>query len=140
MSGPDLAGFEAAQRRLRDAFGQDVVFYSEQVVTLPSGTPTDAFGRALDPSVSGSAAVASGVVKCNVAFRALGEQGEVSPAGWFDHTHVMLIANPEASGTVDGKATFELRDSEYDIDAWKLDPGFKGVTRVLVYGRKRGDA
>lgn len=140
MSGPDLTGFAAAQRRLREEFGQDVVFYSESVVTLPPGTPTDSFGRALDPTVAGSAVAASGVAKCNVAFRALGEQSELSPAGWFDHTHVMLIANPEASGTVDGKATFELRGSEYDIDAWKLDPGFKGVTRVLVYGRKRGDA
>lgn len=140
MPGPDLAGFLAAQLRLRGWFGQDVVFYDAPEVTLPPGTPTDAFGRSLDPTIAGSAVAASAVVKCSVAFRALGEQGELSPAGWFEHTHVMLMTGSAAASAVEGKTTFTLRDGSYDIDAYKLDPGFQGVTRVLVYGRKRGDA
>lgn len=140
MASPNLAGFAAAQERLRQEFGQDVVFYAPPAVTLPPGTPVDQFGRPLDPTITGSAVSATGSARCNVAFRAIGDQAEPLAAGVFEQTHVMLIANPAASAVVDGKETFELRDGLYDIDTWKMDPGFRGVTRVLVYGRKRGDA
>lgn len=48
---PDVAGFKAAQDRLIDVLGEDVVFLIPQTATWPPGTPLDDTGRPYDPTV-----------------------------------------------------------------------------------------
>lgn len=134
---PDFAGFEQAQARLRASFGVDVDFFNAPSVTLPSGTPVDQHGAPFDPTVAGSAVTASARVKCSVAYRSGGDQAKATAAGVFDHTHVMLISGSAAASAVSAAQTFLLREETYDVEVAKLDPMFDGVTRMLVYGRKR---
>lgn len=80
---PDLAGFAAAQKRLRGQMGADVTFRIPTAPVWPVGTPTDPqTGRPFDPTVEPvTGGGFTGVVKrVGLVFRPIGGSVE-DPVG-----------------------------------------------------------
>lgn len=131
---PNLAGFRAAQERLRGEFGEAVVFLQDAVVTFSPDVAVDEAGRPFDPFAQpASSAQSSAVVKCSVAWRPMDAEG--GAMGWVDRQHVMLIASSAATSAVEGANEFLLRGERWQTDSFQLD-GLAGVSRLLVFGRK----
>lgn len=143
MPAPDLAGFAAAQQRLRDAFGEVVTFYADETeLVWPGGVTIDPeTHRPYDPTVVPvSSAVGSAQVKCDVVFKAINRAGiggevDFSEAGMAETDHIMLIAPSAAASAIDGKSTFHARDETFKITATKFD-GVGAIQRYLTYGRR----
>lgn len=137
---PDLAGFADAQDRLRDHFGELVVFIAPTEHTWPSGTPIDPeTGQPYDPVVAaqGSASSSSAALYANVAARPYGRADvEWTSVGARDVDEVMLIADTSASAVMASAASFVVRDTSYKLSSWQLD-GVGGVQRAIAFGRQR---
>lgn len=131
---PNLAGFRRAQERLREEFGEEVVFLQDAVVTFPPDVAVDDDGQPFDPfAAPASSAQASAAVKCSVAWKPMDAEG--SAIGWVDRQHVMLIASSAATSAVEGADEFLLRGERWQTTSIELD-GLGGVSRLLVFGRK----
>lgn len=140
---PDLDGFTDAQRRLRGAFGEEIVFLFPEEVTWPPDTAIDPeTGRPYDPVIEPSGSTQpTATVKCNVVFKAINRAGisgeaEATAVGWLEAGNMMLIADITDRATIDGAVRFQARDELWDIHS-TLEDGIGGVQRYLVFGRKR---
>lgn len=137
----NLAGFADAQERLRQQFGETVVFLQPPVFTYPGGTPIDPdTGRPYDPViVPTSSAQASAVVNCDVAYEAYragrDRDSDVGAIGFVDRAHIMLIADLTASAACAGAESVRLRGATYKITAMKPD-GVGALQRWLTFARK----
>jgi hypothetical protein len=135
----DLAGFTAAQQRLRQQFGEDVTFYGAEVNVFPAGTPIDPeSGRPYDPALEPTSSTrASAVVKCNVAYRSRIERAQEQAAlGIGGRMHVMLIADITDAVHINDKVEFEVRTERFKLEASEPD-GVGAVQRLLVWGRRQ---
>lgn len=136
---PDLTGFREAQRRLRDAFGQDVTFHWPPTQTWPEGTRLDPeSGQPYDPTVKPVAsAPRSAVVKADVASSpGRKDSTDTTAFGELEVGDVLLIVNPEDALAVAGATRFELPNGErYAVRATR-DDGIGGVDRHLVFGER----
>lgn len=133
----DLAGFAAAQQRLRGQFGEQVVFLQAPSFTYPDGTQVDPDnGQPFDPAVTPtSSAQASAVVNCNVAYRSTSDSDEESAIGFLDRTHLMLIADIADRAACEGAVTVVLRGQRFQVTAMKPD-GIASTQRWLTYARR----
>lgn len=139
---PDLAGFREALDRKRLLLGEDITFHGARVFTWPASAAIDPqTSRPYDPVIEPlSSAAASAVVRCGVFFRAVNRAGiggeqEVSAAGRFDKTHVMVIAPSGAASAIAPMRFFDARGERFLIDSQKFD-GVSGIDRYLVYGAR----
>lgn len=137
MVSADLAGFADAQRRLRDQFGESVVFLQPPTFSFPAGTQIDPdSGQPFDPAVTPTAsAQASAAVNCSVAFAAQDDAEREGPAGFVDRTRVMLIADIADRDACEGAVTAVLRGENFQITSMKPD-GIGGLQRWLTYARR----
>jgi hypothetical protein len=135
---PDLAGFTDAQQRLRERFGEPVVFLSDVQLQFAAGTQFDAeTGMPYDPVLEPTAsAQASATVRCDVAFRAIGNEVDFSALGAVEQTHVMLIADIADRAACEPCDEFVCRGERFQVTAQKPD-GIGGLQRWLVFGRRR---
>lgn len=136
MTGPDLAGFTDAQKRLREAFGERVTFVKPGVKTYPAGTKLDPeTNEPMDPLIDPiDAPETRVVVNCNVAYRT--QPAEADTIGWHDVEHVRFIADIADRAKIDGAKTAEARGQTYEIVSTTPD-GIGGVQRYLVEAHKR---
>lgn len=136
---PNLAGFRDAQRRLRDAFGQDVTFRWPPTETWPEGTALDPeSGRPHDPVVKPvTSAPRSEVVKADVASSpGRKDNSDTTAFGELEVGDILLILNLEDGAVVAGATSFELPSGErYAIRATR-DDGIGGIDRHLVFGER----
>lgn len=139
---PDLAGFADAQERLRDAFGELVVFLKPVEATWPPGTPLDPeTNRPYDPVVlPSSSGQASAVVNCDLAYRPWGRIGGAGEVEWtalggLETAHILLIASSGAASAIEGSSEFVVRDERYKVTSIMPD-GVGEVQRTVVQGRK----
>lgn len=137
----DLAGFAAAQSRLRNEFAEEVTFMYPAQFAYPAGTPIDPeTDEPYDPTVEPIAAsAASAVVRCNVAFYSSqrgGQEAQDTAAGLFEQTHLMLIADVAAASAIAPAIEFDVRGARHKIEAQKPD-GIGALQRYLVWGRQK---
>lgn len=139
--GADLAGFAAAQQRLRGQFGEAAVFLQAPVFTYPGGTPIDPdTGAPYDPVITPtSSAQASATVNVNVAFEAYraGRDRDDQPGaiGFVDRAHIMLIADLQDRSQCEGAISVLVREQLYKVTAMKVD-GIGQLQRWLTFARK----
>jgi hypothetical protein len=131
----DLAGFAAAQRRLRAQFGETAVFLQPPQFTYPSGTPIDPdTHRPYDPVIQPTAsAQASAAVNVTVAFATANPEDE-APLGFVERTRVMLIADLADRARCEGAAAVVVREGRYQVTSMKPD-GIGGLQRWLTFAR-----
>lgn len=139
MTGPDLAGFTDAQKRLREAFGEPVEFVKAAVATYPSGTKLDPeTGLPMDPLIEpDTSSEDTEIVNCNIGFRSdsRGDFAKADAAGWRDVEHVRFIADISDRAKIDGAVLARARGQEYKIVSTTPD-GIGGVQRYLVEAHK----
>lgn len=136
---PDLAGFADAQHRLREAFGEPVIFLHPPVETWPPGTALDPeTGRAYDPMIEpDTTAQASATVICDVATRPFSNDDvEVAPVGLVEREHQMLACDLGYASAASGAVEYEVRGARYAITSQRAD-GIGGLQRFLTFGRRR---
>lgn len=138
---PDMSGFEDAQVRLREQFGEPVVFLFEPVVTWPDDTPIDPeTGDPYDPAVRPEASgQASATVDCTIAFKAINRAGVTGgesegALGIVPSTHIMAICGSAAASAVDGAREMIARGEHFLVTSQKPD-GIGGLQRFLTYGK-----
>lgn len=139
MAAPDLAGFADAQERLRDHFGEVVVFLFPLERTYPPGTRIDPETQMpWDPTIEPSGtAQASASASCTVATRPFGKDDvEESALAGVERDHIMLAGDLELSSLASGAVDFEVRGDRYKVTSMRPD-GIGGVQRWLTFGRKR---
>lgn len=137
----DIAGFAAAQERLRGQFGESAVFLQAPVYSYPPGTLMDPdTGAPYDPVVVATAsAQASAVVRCDVAYEAFragrDRDNEPTALGFLDRAHLMLISGSASRAQCEGAVNVILRGQSYKVTNGKPD-GIGGVQRWLTYARR----
>lgn len=147
---PDIAGFEAAQVRLREQFGQDVPFYFASAAVWPPGTQLDPeTGNPYDPTVL---PVASGmgsalVPNVSVVHRPLGlsRRGiageEVTTAvGRFQEGEAALIIGVDdfLDNNLAEADFCHVHEDEWEITSFTADSlGTNDPQRYVLYIRKR---
>lgn len=142
---PDLAGYVAAQRRLRSKLGRIVKFYTERPPTydlsLPAGTFDPESGLPYDPTVkplSSGWVVAS--ARASIAFAPLATlrrdevQGE--PEGTRSRLNKDVILDVDDAWTASGASMFEIDGQFWEIVNRQFD-GIGGKQRYIVYGQDR---
>lgn len=137
---PDLAGFAEAQSRLRQKLGQDVAFYGPVTLTFPANTPLDPeTGQPYDPTISGSAASASGMVRCSVKRDVIHTQTVDTAAGIGGATHVVLLADdtPANRAVILPAESFVVTSAAFKVERTKLDPPVREAGRIVVFGRAK---
>lgn len=135
---PDLAGFAAAQNRLRDHFGELVIFLTPVAGAWPPGTPIDPeTQKPYDPVIAAQASgMSSAAVNANVVTRPYGKPDvEWAALGAVETDHVMLIAGASAF-PASAATDFEVRGDRYKVSSMRFD-GIGGIQRHLTFGRKR---
>lgn len=137
---PDLAGFRDAQKRLRQEFGEVVVFLGEVTATFPAGTAVDPeTGKPYDPTAEpDSQTQASASALCDIVARPVfGSEEQPSQGGIFETSHLILIADIDDRDLIEDKAHARVREREYLIAATRPD-GIAGVQRLLIACREEG--
>jgi len=138
MPEPDLAGFAAAQRSLRERFGEQVTFYGDVSFTYPPGTRLDPqTSRPFDPVIQPTAsAVATASGMLDVAFiTAEDDDARETPVGRVATQDLMLIADISERPLFEGKKTAVVRGEEYAVQAQRPD-GVGGLQRYLTWVKK----
>lgn len=142
MTGDPIAGYAAAQARLRAKFGRDVPFFTPTPTVWPEDAPKDLQGRPLDPMVEPLASgFASAAVNCNVAAKtATGDFSapiEDGPLGVVDHRSLVLIMDEADFPTIEAATEAEVFDARYKVvDAQPDQLGGDEVQRHLVFVEK----
>lgn len=138
---PDLAGFDAAQRRLRDKLGMVVTFFSPIPAQYDPSLPAEAFdpetGEPHDPTIQ---PLASGYASANYRCRVLGgplnsvEAPQVTDVlGPHSTRNVALTLDPERYADVQAASRFSFDDRSYEVRDTMKDT-IAGSERVIVYG------
>lgn len=147
---PDIAGFEAAQVRLREQFGQEVPFYFASASTYPDGTPMDPeTGQPYDPTIEpiasgmGSALVPNvSVVHRPMGLSRRGIAGEeaTTAVGVFEEGEAALIVGPDDfhDNSLDEADWCYVHEEEWEVTSWDADAlGSNDTQRYVLYIRKR---
>lgn len=146
MPEPDVAGFAAAQQRLRDKLGRRVTFWHPVPLEYPPDTPSGAFdpdsGFPYDPVnvvALNEGAMASASAMCSVVFAPLigiaREHNQQDALGLRAHTNMDLIVGMEDVAAASGAAKFAIDDIEWEIYDFQPD-GIGGLQRYVVFGRR----
>lgn len=136
---PDLAGFADAQHRLREGFGEPVIFLHPAVETWPPGTQLDPeTDRPYDPMIDPvTSARASAAVTCDVATRPFtGDDVEFAALGEYEREHQMLACDASYASAASGATDYQVRGGLYSVTSQRYD-GIGGVQRFLTFGRRR---
>lgn len=135
----DLAGFAAAQQRLRSQFGETVWFIQAESVTFPPGTPIDPVtNKPYDPAIAASTMVAaSASAQCDVFFRAIsrggmGHEYAQSAEGIRNFSLSMLITDISNRSICEGAVKVILRGDVWKVMSEKPD-GVGAVQRWLTF-------
>lgn len=140
---PDvLAGLADAQVRLRAKTGEDVEFFWSTGETWPPNVNLDPeTGRPFDPSVEPIASgVASGVARCNVAFRpvqGLNDSADETAIGNIQRADVVLITSVESWEDIKQATTFHAKGDRFKITQYHAD-GIGSNYRQLIWGERIG--
>lgn len=141
MVTPDIAGFQEAQRHLRDEFGEDISFHIPVAAVYPVDTQLDPeTGRPFDPTIQPETGGGfTDVVKhAHVIFRPIHVNLE-DPLG-DDHlagglrraTSVVLDIDVGDFADVEDATEVTLNTTRYKITDFERD-GIVGVDRVLAF-------
>lgn len=125
---PNFAGFREAQERLRDHFGQDLIFTTPGEKTWPEGTEINSdTGLPYDPEVTPVESPQTQVhVSCNVVKDGVGSGGNdeatKTAAGWLKDGGIVIIVDisdwnlvRNATTVVYADDTYTIRDSRHDF-------------------------
>lgn len=138
---PDIAGFQEAQRRLRDEFGVDITFHVPEVPVYPPDTQLDPeTGKPFDPTIRPTSGDGfTDVVKhCHVIFRPIHVNledplGDDHLAGGFRRqTSAVLDIDVADFPDVDDASEVTFNGTRYKITDFEND-GIVGVDRVLAF-------
>ena len=139
---PDVSGFAAAQRRLRDKLGRDVRFYTPIALTWPA-LPAGAFdpdtGEPYDPTIR---PLASGYVvasaRCSVVFQPLStirrDELQEEPTGIRSRLNKDLIIDVDDYWTASAATLYELDGEFWRIVKRKAD-GIGARQRYVIFGQ-----
>jgi hypothetical protein len=127
---PDIAGFRAAQQRLRELLGTTVTFLIPEAATWAAGEPIDPeTGRPMDPFAE--PATGGGLVEVTkrVSFvarpltsgRALGGDVAAAPIGNVDMGSAALIVDVADYPDVEDATRVHVGQALYDIENWRFD-------------------
>lgn len=136
---PDIAGFMAAQDRMRQVFGRDIAFDVPIAATYPPDTQLDENGEPYDPTVvpDSGGGTAPSVIHVGVVRQALpsDEEDEVSrgASGVRGNDRAVLIVAPPDYPTIQSAIGFTLDGIAYTITDTTQD-GIIGGERYLVFG------
>lgn len=135
---PDFEGFAAAQKALREKFGQDLTFAIPGEVTYPDGTPLDPeTGKPFDPTIEPIESEESETtVRVSVVNRpirtGLSDESERKAIGWLEEGGVVLIVDPEDWPEIENATRVQFADEWYAIR--QTDHDYLGeVDRYLVW-------
>lgn len=138
-----ITGYADAQARLRAKTGRELCFYTPVAETWPPGTPLDAHGKPIDPSVEPEQSGFEGKpILCNVASRpvrgAIGSGATDSPVGLIGSSSLVLITDPELYATVEDATECVVFGHRYKIEDAKPDQlGGDKVQRMLIFVEKK---
>lgn len=142
MPDPDIAGFAAAQQRLRDKLGLDIRFYIPVSEEYDPSVPLDPqTGKPYDPRIQPLASgFASATVRCTVVRTVVGRSPDTltdeTAIGAMNTEDVALIMAAEDWPLVSEATEFELFGIRYSIEDDRLD-GIGGAQRRVVIGEPR---
>lgn len=147
---PDLAGFDAAQRRLRQKLGRVTIFLQWIDEGYPQGTPVDQEGNAFDPTVQPASGgyYASASAVCSVVYQPLTtirrDEVQSDALGMRSRENKNVIVDPidyAQSEVIQNATYFEIDGHRWrvtNIQDDSLGPnvldGTNGPTRYIVYG------
>ncbi|GAC1522458.1 MAG: hypothetical protein NVS3B1_07850 [Marmoricola sp.] len=142
---PDLDGFQAAQRRLREKLGRVVKFYTPMTMQWPAGLPPGAFdpesGVPYDPSIE---PVASGFTvasaKANTVYAPLKtirrDDEQADATGMRSRLNKDLILDVGDYWVASAATMYELDNEFWQIVNVKKD-GIGSASRIIVFGEDR---
>lgn len=137
---PDFEGFADAQVRLRQQFGQDVIFYSGGSASYASGVSLNDDGVPFDPSIkpiaSGKTATTVRVSLVNrpmgLSRRGIDNTVERQAIGWLEAGGIVAIVDAEDWHLLADAEEAQWADEYYAIR--QSDHDFLGpVDRYLLY-------
>lgn len=133
---PDVAGFRAAQARLRGELGVDAVFIIPESSTWPADTPIDPeTGQPYDPFTTPetTAPAQEVTVRCSFVHRPLAEADPRStPIGPMDVGSAALIVPIEDFDTVRPATRVRVGEEVWDIQLFRYDLALT-VPRWIAY-------
>ncbi len=137
---PDLAGFKAAQQRLREQVGVDVTFRIPVPPVWPPGTPLDPqTGRPYDPTVEpqsggtfGSVVKRVGLVFRPIKVNVEDPVGEEVQGGIRHGESLALSVSTADYPDIEDAAQVNVEGTEYRVMSIIVDPGLDN--RYIVFG------
>jgi hypothetical protein len=136
---PDLEGFGEAQKQLRDAFGEPIVFINPPTRVWPPGTKLDdETGEPYDPTIEPALTQTDNrLAKGDVATRPFSaEDVEWAPAGMVEREHVMVAMDLPYASAASAATSFMVRGAEYKVSSSRPD-GVGALQRFLTFGRRK---
>jgi hypothetical protein len=145
--GPDILGFEEAQRRQHSFFDGDVVFRIPPVVgdvTYPAGTSFDPeTGLPFDPVVEATGdtdefteiTVKAAVVRTVLSNRRLEDESRAGALGVMEEGNLVLILQTDVKPTVEDATEVVALDERWEISEWRPD-GLNSTDRWLVFAKE----
>lgn len=143
--GPDIAGFQDAQERIRLALGQNVDFQIPIAPVYPDGTQLDPeTGEPYDPTVDptsggGNTIVTKKVVVCYAPIQGSKVPNEKGREGWQGVARgesCALLASVDDFPDIEPATGFVLNEVEYQITEI-IEDGLVGMERAVVFGEAR---
>lgn len=142
---PDIPGFAAAQRRLRDKLGREVKFYTPTAEAWDPALPSGAFDpdthEPYDPTIRPQASgylVASAV--CGVVFQPLStirrDELQEDALGSRSRLNKDLIIDVDDYWVASGATMYELDEEFWDIVNVKAG-GLGSLQRYIIFGQDR---
>lgn len=136
MPAPDVAGFRAAQAKLRTVLGVDAVFEIAGTPTWPAGTPLDPeTNRPYDPFLEPESSAADVEITKRVSFvhRPLdAADPAATPIGSIDRGTAAVIVAEEDHVDVAAAGRVRVAGETWDLQAWRHDVALT-VPRWIAY-------
>ena len=141
---PDIAGYEAALQRKREALGEDVVFHFAETDAYPEGTVLDPqTGKPYDPLIEPSKAETPTpvTINCSVAFRpSFQEDTDETQIGNIKMNVALVWVSLGAEWeSIQAAVSFDVKGDNYLIRKTTED-GIGGNFRMLIWGERQGAA
>lgn len=135
--GPNVAGFRAAQARLRAALGVDAVFVIPAGgETWPAGTPIDPeTGRPYDPFLEpeNPTAPTEVTLRCSFVHRPLDTADpQATPIGPADRGSAALVITEDDYPQVIGATRVRVGEETWDVQQFRFDVALT-VPRYIAY-------
>jgi hypothetical protein len=133
---PDVAGYAAAQTRLREQLGIDADFLIKGEPVWPPGTPIDPeTGKPYDPFLDPVTPVEETTITVRVSFvhRPLdAADPAASPIGPLDRGNAALIVAEADYPTVHGARRVQVAGEVWDLQSWRHDVAAR-MPRWIAY-------